>query len=162
MGAERPNRTDASLARELRKDLMGKHAFAPFPKTDFYDTACLFWKNGYFSIATIRGMGSRERDLFLAQVKKDHCGRSILSDLRLTLKIFAWFESQKRMRDGGQHSFEEVDIDKRMRCWTTDLSGLAGILAPDQATANHFSAELEREAGLRAPHTSLCQDGLAR
>ena len=97
-------------------------------------------------------MDSRERDLFLAQVKKDRNGRSILSDLRLTLKIFACFGPQTRMRDGGQHSFDEVDIGKRTRCWSTGLSGLAGILAPDQSMANHFSAELERGRTARPPY----------
>ena len=56
------------------------------------------------------------------------------------------------MRDGGQHSFDEVDIGKRTRCWSTGLSGLAGILAPDQSMANHFSAELERGRTARPPY----------
>ena len=90
MGGDGSNRTDGSLSRELRKDFLGKHAFAPFSKTDFYGAGRLFWENGYYSIATIRGVDSRYRDLCLAQAEKGRRGLSILSDLRPTIKIFAW------------------------------------------------------------------------
>ena len=53
------------------------------------------------------------------------------------------------MRDGRHRSFDEIDIDKRMRCLPTDISGLGGILVPDQSMTNHFSAELEK--GRTAP-----------
>ena len=35
VGCRRMNRTDSSLAREIRKDLMGKHSFSSFDRTDF-------------------------------------------------------------------------------------------------------------------------------
>ena len=99
---------------ELRKDLADKHAFISFSRTDFFETARTFWHNGYYDISSIRDMDSRERDLFLAQIKKDHRGSNMLADLRLTLKIFAWFEPQTRLREAGHH-FEEIDVDRRMR-----------------------------------------------
>ena len=50
------NRSDLSLSRELRKDLMNKHAFGTFSVADFDATARTFWDNGYQSVTSIRDM----------------------------------------------------------------------------------------------------------
>ena len=44
----RAKRSDSNLARTLRKDLMGKHAFQPFSSADFLRTAEIFGHYGYF------------------------------------------------------------------------------------------------------------------
>ena len=60
----RPNysstRSDISLSRELRGDLMDKHAFGTFSVADFDATARTFWDNGYQSVTSIRDMGANQ------------------------------------------------------------------------------------------------------
>ena len=60
----------------------------PSQETGLYDAAWLFWQDVHFTIATIRDVGSRAWGLFMARVKKDRCGRNVLSGLRLTLNFF--------------------------------------------------------------------------
>ena len=55
------NRSDISLSRELRKDLVNKHAFGSFSVADFDATARTFWDNGYQNVSSIRDMDARER-----------------------------------------------------------------------------------------------------
>ena len=43
------------------KDLMGKHAFTSFQRSEFSFTARIFWQNGYKSVDAIKDMDSRER-----------------------------------------------------------------------------------------------------
>ena len=54
------NRSDISLSRELRKDLMNKHAFGTFSVADFDATARTFWDNGYQSVTSIRDMDANQ------------------------------------------------------------------------------------------------------
>ena len=61
---KRVKRPGINLARMLRKDLIGKHAFQPFSSTDFLRTAEIFGHYGYFPLAAIRDMDARERDMF--------------------------------------------------------------------------------------------------
>ena len=108
-------------------------------------------------------MGSMEMDLFPAQIKKDRRGQNMLSDLRLALNIFAWFAPQTRIRGGCLHSFVEIDIDRMMRCWAAEISGLAGILIPGLSMANYFSAELEKGRAARPPYKPYVKtDSIAR
>ena len=107
-------------------------------------------------------MDGRERDLFLTQAKRDHQGRNCLADLRMTLKIFAWFEPATRTRDPNSYTGEEISIESRMKCWTADFSRISGLLKPDQDMANFFSAELERGRIARPPFTPyIIPDSLA-
>ena len=48
---------------------MGKHSFSTFSRADFASAARIFWDNGYRTVAEIRDVDSRGRDLFLSQAK---------------------------------------------------------------------------------------------
>ena len=100
----------------MRMDLSGKHAFRTFSKRDFGYTARMFWGNGYGSVDMTKDVGPRERDLFLAHVKRS--GRTALAHLRLALKIFAWF-APVSLRDGCHPTHDE--IASRNGCETGSL-----------------------------------------
>ena len=90
------------------------------------------------------------RDLFLQQAKSDATSkRAILADLRLKLKIFAWFESQWRIR-AGDTPFDEISIDSRMKSCAVDSSRIARGFEPGQEMVNFPRANL-RKAGQRDP-----------
>ena len=137
-------RSDSTLARVLRKDLMGKRASRPFPSTDFSRTAEICGSYGYFALSAIRDMEDRERDMFSQQSKRDYCGRNCLADLRSALKIFDWFEPHGRIRGATNTNFAGNDIDSRAKSRAADFSNLTNGLAPDHDVANSFSVELER------------------
>ena len=153
------NKSDVSLSRELRKDLMGKHAFATFSKADFADASRIFWDNGYRTVAAIRDMDSRERDLFLSQTKSNLRGGNVLSDLRIFLKIIGWFEPHGRIRGGLATSFEEIDIDRRMSQWAADNSRISGCLLPDQEMVNFFLRGFREGADGSATFLSIRDNG---
>ena len=89
------------MDRELRADLVGKRPFVGFTRDDFAQTARIFRNNGYRTVGQVRDMGPKERDLSIQETKRENrSGRSMLSDLRLTLKIFSWFEPIGRGRAG--------------------------------------------------------------
>ena len=104
----------------------------------------------------IKDMDARERELFLSTAKSAHRdgnrNRSCLADLRLVLRIFAWFEPHGRLRDGTQVA-DEISIDRRMRDWSVSLAGIAGPLQPEQDMTNYFSTELEKGRISRPPYT---------
>ena len=129
----------------LRNDLMGKHAFQPFSSTDFLRTAEIFGHYGYFSLSAIRDMEARERDMFSQQAKRGCNGRNCLSDLRPTLKIFAWFEPHGRIRDAANSNFDEIDIDHRMKSRAADFPQLTNGLVPDQDMVNFFLGRARKE-----------------
>ena len=132
---------------------MGKHPFRGFAREEFALTARNFWYNGYLSVDMIRDMDAKERDLFLQEIKRDSRGsRPTLSDMRLTLKIFAWYEPHGRMRTE-LAPFTEVCIGERMKKWSVDLSRIATCLEPDQDMVNYFSAQLEAGRTSRPPLT---------
>ena len=132
---------------------MGKHSFSPFTRSDFSFDARIFWLNGYRTVGAIKDMDPRERDLFLSQVKSDsHSSRNRLADLRLILRIFAWFEPHGRLRDP-HHGVDEIDTNRWMRDWAVSLPGITGILQPEQEMANRFPTELERGRTSRPPYT---------
>ena len=130
---------------------MGKHPFTGFTRGDFAQTARTFWNNGYRSVDQVRDMDPKERDLFLQETKRDNRGgRSTLSDLRLTLKIFSWFEPNGRGR-ADNIPFNEVCIGERMKKWTMNLSRIGACIEPDQDMVNFFSAQLEVGRTARPP-----------
>ena len=107
-------------------------------------------------------MDTREREMFLSQVKAGH-GRSRkrLSDMRLLFRIFAWFGPSAKLRDSARGG-EEIDINRRMRTWSADLSPITGPLRPEQDMANFFSGDLERGVLSRPPYTPyVTTDSLA-
>ena len=115
-------RPGASLSREFRKDLVGKRPFRGFPKGDFALAALIFWQNGYFSVDMVRDVDAKERDLPSHETKRDsRGGRSALSDPRLTLKIFPWYEPRGRIRTDNA-PYNEVCVGERMRKRAVDLS----------------------------------------
>ena len=82
--------------------------------------------------------------------------------MRLTLKIFAWFEPSARIRDAANVGFEEIDIEHRVSSWAVDFSALRGLLAPVRDMTNFFSAELERGRAARPPYVPyVVADSLA-
>ena len=94
------NQYAGDLAREFRMDLMDKHAFRGFTRTDFDWAARNFWPNGYQSVDDVRGMDTRERGMFLSHFKSGHGrSRNRLSDVRLIFRIFAWFGPLGKLRD---------------------------------------------------------------
>ena len=130
---------------------MGKHAFAAFSKADFASSARIFWDIGYRTAASIRDRDSGEGDLFLSRAKMNFRGGNLLSDMRLFLEISGWFEPRGRIRGGLSTNFGGIDIDGRMGQWATDLSGIPGILMPDQEMANFSSVDLEKGRVARTP-----------
>ena len=142
------------LSTALKRDLAGKHAFQSFSDSDFQTAARSLVECGYYTVEAVRDMDGRERDLFLNFAKSETRarGRNCLADLRLTLKIFAWFEPAARIRDAANTGFEEIDIEQRMQSWTVDFSALRGLLVPDQDMTNFFSAEIEKGRVARPPY----------
>ena len=134
---------------------MSKHAFTAFDRSDFGHAARIFWEHGYKSVDGIKDMDARERELFLSTAKSAHRdgnrNRSCLADLRLILRIFAWFEPHGRLRGGAQVA-DEIAIDRRMRDWSVSLTGIAGSLQPEQDMTNYFSSELEKGRISRPPY----------
>ena len=80
----------------------------------------IFGQCGYITLATIRDMGSRERDMLSQKAKHDYNGRNFLADLRSTLKIPPWFEPHGRIRGATNTNFEEIDIDHRAKAHAAD------------------------------------------
>ena len=84
-------------------------------------------------------MDARERELFLSTAKSAHRdgrrGRARLAELRLVLRIFAWFEPRNRIRDS-LHMTDEIAIGRRMRDWALSIAGISGPLQPEQDMAN--------------------------
>ena len=76
----------------------------------------------------------------------------MLSDLRIFLEIFGWFEPHGRIRGGLAPPFEEIDIENRLTHRAADLSRIGGCLTPDQEMANFFSADLEKGRMARPPY----------
>ena len=145
------NKSDSSLSRELRADLVGKHPFVGFARDDFAQTARIFWIDGYRAVDQVRDMGQKERGLFLQETKRDNRGgRSKLSDLRLTLKIFSWSKPNGRGR-ADKIPFNEVCVAGRMEKWAMNLSRSGACVEPDQDMVNFFSAQLEVGRTARPP-----------
>ena len=144
---------------------MSKHAFVSFDKADFTHAARIFWEIGYKSVDGIKDMDPRERGLFLSTAKSarrdGNRNRSCLADLRLVLRIFAWFDPHGKLREGA-YAADEIAIDRRMRDWSVSLSGIAGPLQPEQDMTNFFSSELEKGRIARPPYTPyVTTDSLA-
>ena len=99
----------------------------------------------------VRDMGPKERDLFLQETKRDtRSGRSMLSELRLALKIFSWFEPNGRNR-AGNIPFNEVCIGERMKKLSMGLTRIGACVEPDYDMVNFFSAQLEVGRTARPP-----------
>ena len=77
----RTNRIRAPHPRELGKDLMGKRAFASFPKADSASAARISWGDGYRS-APNSDMDTRERGYFESE-EITFRGRDVVSGMRL-------------------------------------------------------------------------------
>ena len=93
-------------------------------------------------------MGGLERDLFLTHAKTETRarGRNCLEDLRLTLGIFAWFESSAKIREAANTGFGEIDIEHRMSSWVVDFSALQGLLSTGQYMTNFSRPSWKRTA----------------
>ena len=142
---------------------MDKRSFLGYSRSGFSRAARLFWPNGYTSVDAASDMDTREREMFLSQVKSVHGrSRNRLSDMRLIFRIFALFDPSGKLRDPARTG-EEIDINRRMRTWSADLSPIIGPLRPEQDIANFFSDELERGRQARPPFTPyVATDSLAR
>ena len=90
--------------------------------------------------------------MFSQQAKRDYNGRNFLSDIRLKLKISAWFEPHGRIRGATNTNSEEIDIDHRAKSRTADFPRLTNGLVPDQDVVNFFSVELEKDRIARPPY----------
>ena len=138
------NQSGGDLAHEFRKGLMGKRAFLCFARKDFAWAVRNFWPNVYQSVDDMWDMDTRGREMFLSHVKSDRGrSRNRLSDMRLVCRISAWSGPSGNLR-GPARGGEEIDINRRMRTWSSGLSTIAGPLRPEQDMANFFSGELER------------------
>ena len=81
--------------------------------------------------------------------------------MRLTLKIFAWFEPQGRIRSDNT-PFNEISIESRMENWAIDLSRISHGFEPGQEMVNFFSCELEKGRIARPPYSqNVTTDSLA-
>ena len=160
--ARQSSQSSEDLARDFRLDLLDKHAFLGFSRSDFSRAARMFWPNVYHSVDAAKEMDTREREMFLSQVKSDHGrSRNRLSDMRLVFRIFARFGPSAKLRDPARGG-EEIDISRRMRTSSADLSTITGPLHREQDMANFFSDELERGRCARPPYTPyVTTDSLA-
>lgn len=71
-----------------------------------------------------------------------HRARTCLADLRLAVRISAWFAPRSRIRDILRMA-SEIDIDRLVRDWALPLAGISGPLQPGRDMASFFSTELE-------------------
>ena len=132
---------------------MKKHAFGSFSVADFDTTARTFWDNGYQSVTAIRDMDARGRDFSPKQIQSGTSNkRTVLADMRLTLKIFAWFGPQERIRSGNT-PFDEIWIESRMENWAVDFSRISHGFEPVREMVNFFSCELEKGRTSRPPYS---------
>ena len=80
----------------------------------------------------------------------------------MVFRIFAWFGSPGKLRDPACVG-EEIDINRRMRTWASDLSTITGPLRPDQDTAIFFPGEMGRGRLSRPPYAPyVITDSIAR
>ena len=81
--------------------------------------------------------------------------------MRLTLKIFAWFEPQGRTRTDNT-PFNEISIESRVETWAVDFSRISHGFEPDQEMVNFFSCVLEKGRAARPPYSQYAAtDSLA-
>ena len=107
-------------------------------------------------------MDPKGRDMFLQETKRDtRRGRSILSDLRMALKISSWFEPNGRGRADNIPS-GDVCIGERMEKRPMRLTRIGPCIEPDQDMVNFFSSQLEVGRTARPPDVSVHHNGLPR
>ena len=123
---------------------MDMHSFLGFTRTDFPWAPRNCRGNGYQSVDAGRDVYTRERGMFLSQAKSGRDrSRDRLSDIRLIFRICAWFGPHGKLRDSARGG-DEIDINRRMRTWSVDLSTIIGPLRPEQDISNFFPGEMKR------------------
>ena len=150
---KRNNKSEKSLSRGLRKDLMWGSAFVSFSRSDCALAARIFREHGYRAISPIRDMAPMGRELFTSQFKSDRRGGNIVADLRIIFKISTWLETHGKGKDGSAVVSEGIDIDRRVRTWAADLSGIGPTIAPVKSRRISSRPNLRR-GGLRGHPTS--------